>query len=406
MLFSGSAAGQLVNLLSYPLLARLYSPSDFGGFAIFVAASAIPAAIACARFDLAIPTAPRHGRFAIVWLSYSAGIVIASAAGILGAAYWLSMGAHGALLLAVLLAFAVAITGFCNATNLFLMRHDRYRLTSVSVFTRTAAAVAAQLLFALVLRNSWGLILGYCLGLLCQAAMLVPSLARVMGRKRPRVRQMRAMVARYGRQVTADIPGTLVGAWALFAAPFIIQLLYGPSAVGFYSVGQRMAVIPLQLFNDSLSQIFFQKAARAQQERGTFWRETKFNLLVSAVLSFGILVPLVLLARPLIKIYLGAQWAPTATILIILAPMLAVRSLTMSIATTVYVIQKAHWLMLHNVATMVILVVSLGAAYATGASLETFLTILSVLSAIEYAVFGGLLVRAARTQPRRAGQLA
>lgn len=395
MLFTGTAAAQAINLGSYPFLARLYSPVDFGGFAVFVAAASIPAAIACARFDLAIPTAPHHGRLAVLWLSYSAAGLVALLSGAVGAAYWLWMGTHGALALAVLLLVAVAVTGFCNATTLFLMRHDHYRLTSASIFFRTLASVVAQLGLAFVMRDSWGLILGYCAGLLAQAAMLLPRLARALGSSRPRLRPMRAMYGRYKRQVSADIPGTLVGALALYTLPFFIQFLYGPAAVGFYALGQRIAVTPLQLFNDSLSQIFFQKAARAEQERGDFWREMKFNLLISGFLSAAVLLAILLLARPAISIYLGEGWEPSATILIILAPMLAIRSVTMSIATTVFVVRKAHWLLLHNVASMLVLTVAFVAAYLSGASLNAFLAMLTVLSGIEFAAFGALLIHAA-----------
>src|SRR5688572_11530529 len=136
LLVSGSTAGQLVNLASYPFLARLYSPAEFGEFAIFVAASSIPGAIACARFELAIPTVPSHSRFAIVWLSYCVALIIAAASGVIGAVYWLSMHTPGALLLAALLALAVGLTGFSNATSLLLMRHDEYRLASASIFLR------------------------------------------------------------------------------------------------------------------------------------------------------------------------------------------------------------------------------------------------------------------------------
>lgn len=398
LLFSGTAAGQLVNLASYPFLARLYSPVDFGGFAIFVAASLIPAAIACARLELAIPIAPRHGRFAIVWLSYTAAAVVALLSGAAGAAYWLWVGTPGALILAALLLLAVGVTGFCNATTVFLMRHDEYRLTSASVFVRTAAGVTAQLALAFVMRDSWGLILGYFAGLVAQAAILLPRLVRTLGRSRPRLRPMRAMLARYRAQVSADIPGTLIGAWAYQATPFFIHFLYGPAAVGFYALGQRIALLPLQFFNESLSQIFFQKAARAQEERGSFWRETKFNLLVSGVLSGGALVAILLLARPVITVYLGAQWEPSATILIILAPMLALRSITMSIATTVFVIGKAHWLLLHNVASLLILLTAFGVAFLSSGSLHMFLTVLTVFSSIEFACFGALLIHAARAK--------
>ena len=65
-LFTGTAVAQLFNLASYPLLARLYTPDQFGLFGAFIAAAAIPGAIACGRFELGITTAPASGRKAML----------------------------------------------------------------------------------------------------------------------------------------------------------------------------------------------------------------------------------------------------------------------------------------------------------------------------------------------------
>ena len=236
MLFSGTVASQTINLASYPALARLYSPADFGVFAMFVAASAIPGAVACGRFDLVIPTAPRYGRFAILWLAYleSAGVAVASS--IVVAIYWLAMGTSGALPFSLLLAAAVFLTGYCNATNLFLMRHDFYRVTSTSVVTRTAVTAIFQVGLAFVWRTPSSLILGFCLGLAGQAGLLFAHRHRKIALRPPRLRQMRLMFQRYRRQVAVDIPSTFLAAISLNIMPFFLQALYGPASVGFFAV--------------------------------------------------------------------------------------------------------------------------------------------------------------------------
>src|SRR5687767_8086459 len=94
VLFSGTAAAQLVNLASYPFLARLYTPADFGVFAMFVAVSAIPGAIACGRFDLAVPTAPRAGRFAILWLCVAIAVAMGALSTVGSAIYWFATDAQ------------------------------------------------------------------------------------------------------------------------------------------------------------------------------------------------------------------------------------------------------------------------------------------------------------------------
>ena len=172
MLFSGTVAGQALNLASYPLLARIYSPAAFGAFATFIAATAVPGAIACLRFDLAVPTAPKWGTFAILWLC----VFISAAAGlisILGSAvYWLAVERTFNPMLPVLFGLTIFITGFCLAATLYLMRHDQYRSTSVSAVARTGATALTQLGLGLFSPSSFSLIVGSVVGLIVQGFML------------------------------------------------------------------------------------------------------------------------------------------------------------------------------------------------------------------------------------------
>jgi O-antigen/teichoic acid export membrane protein len=397
IILTGNGAAQAVNLLSYPVLARLYSPEAFGTFAMFVAATAIPSAIACGRFDLQVPTAPGPGRFGIFWLC----LAIASIVGILsigGAAiYWQYSDIRADSSVPFLVGLAVFLTGACSAMSMFLMRHDWYRTQSLSVLTRTGGAVIVQIALGLLAATSFSLITGFVAGLAAQALLLAAVVWRRLNPGPPRKRGMRAMFSRFRPQVAVDIPSTLIAAFSLNLLTFLLAALYGQRTVGFYAVGNRLAIVPLALFNDALSQTFHQKAARAKETKGHFWDEMKFSLLASALLSIAVLAGIVLLAKPFIMIYLGKQWAPAADMLIILAPMLAVRSLAMSIGTTVFVMRAAHWLLIHNIANVLTTLAAYGIAALLDLSSLKFLMVASAMLTIEYALFATFLIFKARS---------
>ena len=52
---AGIGVGQLVVLLATPFLARIYSPSEFGQYAVLSAAAGVIATISSLRFDVALP---------------------------------------------------------------------------------------------------------------------------------------------------------------------------------------------------------------------------------------------------------------------------------------------------------------------------------------------------------------
>lgn len=397
-LFSGTVLAQLFNLASYPILSRLYSPADFGLFGTFIAASAIPCAIACGRFELAITTAPHAGRRAVLWLCFYIAVAVSAVSTLLISLWWWYAAVPSAAILAVMLFFTVLLTGVTNATAMFLMRHDNFRFASVGVVLRTATTVLLQLGFAWVWPSPLGLIAGFCAGLAAQALMGLVISSRLQGLGKPHHKQMRAMLRRFRGQVSVDMPGTLLGALSFNFIPFFLQFLYGIRAVGHFSVGQRIAVLPLQLFNDALSQVFFQRAARAQEERGEFWQEFRFTLLWSGLISLVMLLGMLFLAQPVLAIYLGPGWDLAATILVIMAPMLAIRSVTMSLATAVFVLRRPEWLLFHNIASVAAIAAAFGFAWGIGAALTHFLIVLALIQGAELLCFFAIIAIAARRQ--------
>lgn len=396
IILTGNGVAQAINLLSYPLLGRLYSPQAFGGFATFVAVSAIPAMVSCGRFDLAVPIAPRSGRFGVLWLC----AFIASGVGLLSmigaAAYWYAVGKHLGFLLPILLGFTVTLTGVCAALSMFMMRHDRYRTQSVSLLARTGGAVLVQVALGFFVPTSLSLILGFVFGLLAQAVLLTVETWRHLNPRRPRVREIRTMFYRFRRQVTMDIPSALLSGFYLNILTLFLGVISDQRTVGFYAVGNRLAAVPLQLVNDALGQTFFQKAARARESKGHFWEEMKFGVLTSGAMSVAVLFGIVLFARPFIILYMGARWEPAATMLIILAPMLAAMSITQSVATAVFVFRKPHWRLIHTSALFALHIMIFGMARWLHLSVYRYLEIVSATFVLAWGVYGLLLLLASR----------
>ncbi|HET9428711.1 MAG TPA: oligosaccharide flippase family protein, partial [Allosphingosinicella sp.] len=163
-----------------------------------------------------------------------------------------------------------------------------------------------------------------------------------------------------------------------------------------YAMASRITIVPMELFSTSLSQVFFQKAARAQEVTGSFWGQMKLNLALMAVVTGAVVVAIWLFARAVVDIYLGSEWALVGDVLIILAPMLALRSIAVSVATAVFIIKRPAWLFMHNLAAAL----AQGAAFAFalwgGLDMRSFLMVAATLMAIESASFILILVVAAR----------
>ena len=385
VLLFGNVAAQLVNLGSYPVLTRLYSPAEFGGFALFLAAVGILGPVACARFDLPIQSSKDWQLAAVFQHALRMNVLVSIIGMVLTAAYGLATGKMG-LDLAVLVGLGVFLSGYVLAALALLVRLERYRFYSRSLFLRALATAAAQIGLWFVLPGALALIVGFCIGATVQAASLWSSLRDVEWR-RSRPKHRRAVVVRYRRQVMTDVPSSLVAGVVLNIMNVLLLALYSRAEVGFYSLAFRVAVLPLSLISGSLSEVFFQKASASYRAAGTFWNELRFNVLVSASLAVFIFGPLALLARPLFAFAFGRGWVPAADLLILLLPMLVVRFVSLTIQTAPLVVGRANWLLAQNLGLVTAILIAFLLARAGHWPIDRYVLLTSLLMSTVYVGF-------------------
>jgi O-antigen/teichoic acid export membrane protein len=385
VLFSATAIAQLINFLSYPILSRTYDSIAFGYFSVFVSAASIIGALACGRFDVVIQAAPHAQRFAALALATAISVPVAVLSGVGYAVFGPQIADMATWVTAALFGASVFLTGFCYSGAAFLIKHEAYRHNGIAIVTRVALTAAPQLLLFWLLPDSRGLIVGFCTGVLAQAAVIFAGIRR-LGLRRARRRQLGTLLRRYRQYPTFDVPSTFLSAFALYAANFFILHLYGAREVGYFGFAFRLAALPMALLAGSLSEVFFQKAAKSFQLGGSYWRPLRFNLLVAASLAGLILILTLLLARWAVSLYLGPHWAPVAGVLIILAPMMAARFVFVAISAAPLVTGKTGWLLAANAGLALTMVGIFIFAKWQGLGFEAYLSLSSIGTAIIYVI--------------------
>lgn len=383
---SGTAAAQVINLAAYPILTRLYSPTDFGIFALFVTIASVIGIIAAGRFDLIVQSGRDDELVGIYYLSQLLNLVISGAATLtLAAGAFAGIGGMevGHALLA---GAAVFLTGFVASSSLFLVRHEQYHHSTRSATARSLFTVVPQIALWFAWPSAISLLLGFCIGLAVQAALLIGHL-RKYELNAPSGGHLAEVWKRYRLQAAIDVPGAVLGALALHVLNFFLLVLYSAADVGQYALAFRVAVMPLSLFAASLSQVFFQKAAASFRRDGTFWPEVRLNLLWASALSVAVFVPMVLVARPAFAFAFGDEWRLAGDILIYLAPMLAIRFVSATLQSVPLVVRRPSWLLAHNVALLVAMGIAFAVAVGVELSLETYLILNSALMAVVYLTY-------------------
>jgi O-antigen/teichoic acid export membrane protein len=192
-LLTGTVIAQAINFASYPVLTRTYTSDAFGHFALFMSVASIIGPLACGRFDIVVQSAPFSQRFAAHRLSVTLAAIVALVS-VLGYGGIISLGLmKGNWLIAALLGIAIFFTGYCFSASAFIIKHEKYRASSMAMVGRTAMTTASQVGLYWLLPGDNGLIVGFCLGLAIHAWILRATINRLPRRRASR-RQIGAVL--------------------------------------------------------------------------------------------------------------------------------------------------------------------------------------------------------------------
>jgi O-antigen/teichoic acid export membrane protein len=258
----GPLLSQALTLALVPVLFRLYTPEDFGSWALIQAVAIGAGSLASLRFDLALVMvrdlrAAEQLLFAVVAVVISCSIV---AGGLVFTAGFLEvLGVDG--ISAALGWCWLLLVGLGVAFQGWLMREGAFTKISIGVVLNAIFSNLVQLAGGLSGHGSW-LIIGSVAG---QAAALTFNVWIVMrSAHRPDLKLLRfdkmlSMLRENQRFPKISLPFTILSLLRE-RAPILIIGLFGPSAaVGLYSQAWRLTHFPSGLTSAALRPVFFHR---------------------------------------------------------------------------------------------------------------------------------------------------
>jgi O-antigen/teichoic acid export membrane protein len=400
----GSIVSQIVSFASLPIIGRLYGPAAVGSAAMIQAISLILNQIAPLGFDAAvqIPKSNLVSRQLIVLAMASTVILsLAGAAVVMGLAnvvpalgdvHTLPLGGGLLAILTILQALNLVLSTWTSRCERFgaLGRNRVLVSLTLSGFQVGLAFVMPRDAVPLVLAVVLSLIVGNINLVLSTRDLLFAKHPALLNRKR-----LLALVRRYRRFPLYVLPTNLlnIASWQL--PPILITHFFGPTVTGYYSLSMRAIQAPLNMVAGSVSQVFFQGAARAYDEDKL---KPLLNQTYRQLLGVA-LVPSVALffhADQAIAFLFGKRWEQAGVFTQYLAPWALAWFTTTCISSTLTVTRRQHTLL---ICSMGIFVARVTAVFVGGFAKSSLLAVqlLGTLALIAYAVTQAMVFVAAET---------
>jgi O-antigen/teichoic acid export membrane protein len=328
-LLAGGVAAQALPLLLGPWLTRLYTPQQFGQYALFAALALNLSVVACARYDYALPMAVDDAEARdLMALCLRVLLAVAGLSLLLATV----LGLAGALAHWVWLPFAVAAGGAVQWLTMWSTRAQRFPALAASRVVQHGGSAVVQAAAGVAQLGGAGLAAGPVLGGLAALAWLRSPAP--LGGWRALLRVDRAACAAVGRKHRAfplfNLPHAFAGALSDTLTVALLVAWTGETSAGFWGLAMRYLKAPATLVGGAVSQALYPRLAAAPPADALAAVRRVMGVL--ALLALPLVALLLLAGPPLFALAFGEPWREAGELARALAPYIGVHFIASPLA--------------------------------------------------------------------------
>lgn len=378
VMMSGKVVAAGIALLTIPIVARLFTPDDFGIAAMFASLVGIVSSVASLRYGAAI-VLPAEDQEASKVMSFSYRVVITVCLALaacltiysISELSWEALEVLGGWMW--LLPIAIFMMSSLLIQESWLARHKAFKTLSTSLVVFNVSTSGSRIALGAISGSSAsGLIVGYFIGLFCR---FLVQFSAVRDGIRACLTHLDLTTAKTIASRYADFPKFNAPAGLIFALGQRMPVLFfgtmfSPAVAGLYAMADRLSQVPITIGATSVRRVFLPKAAEIENQ-GRSLQKALF-LSIGSLALIGILpfTALWLFGQPASTWVLGDNWTTAGRYLEIIAPWLFMVWVTAPCNAIFVVLRKQKfWLSLTSTITGARLS-SFGVAYAVSADPE------------------------------------
>lgn len=362
VVLTGSAAAQAIPLIGSLIIARLFTPAEFGQFATWIGFVAVGTVAITGRYEMALAIehdglARRVAARATLLVVLCGGIVLTLIAA-LCAQFWLR-GAFPTKLV-WLIGPTAAVVAASQTLQSWAAADGNYRDLGIVRIAQAGAITGAQIFIGLLDPSAYGLALaqlgGAIFGMLLAQQRLSLVRANMIGET---AFSMLDFLYRQRRFPMLALPADLVNTVAAQLPLVIVANRFGADIAGLLALTLRIVGAPIGLLGASVLDVFRRRSASSYALRGECQKEYIETLRILAIGSGLVVIVLLLTAEQAFVLAFGEIWRKSGTFATWLMPMFALRFVASPLSYMFYVTNKQHLDLIWQIALLAITMASL-----------------------------------------------
>ncbi len=346
-LMKGTTIAQFIVIAISPILTRLYSPEEFGIFALYSSLVFITASFSTGKYELAIMF-PKKKIDALAVMSLSIAILISITFLLLFIIFIFNieiailLGNENVAFWLYFLPISVLMAGVYKNLNYFAIREKQFSPLSSSKVTQSIGTSSINLFFGFLNYGVLGLVVGNIVGFFISSYLLYKQVIKEniqIFRNISRLKMM-ALAKQYIKFPKYDMPASLINTLSRNIIPILLVTFFSPIIAGYYYLTQRIITLPSNIIASSISDVFRQQATTDYKRYNNAKKIYISTFKKLFIISFFPSMILFFYAKDLFILVFGVNWEMAGFYTQILTPMLFFRFISTPLSFMFTVVGK------------------------------------------------------------------
>lgn len=398
-LVSGAALGRGIGLITIPLLSRLYSPSDFGIFALYSSTILVLAPLATLRYHVAVPL-PKSDRSAVALLvlcgaiALGFAVILASVILICGELIFRLLSLDPLVPYLLFIPLGVLAASLFEMMTMWATRQHAFKTIASTQVVQSFLGEGFKVGLAFASIGPMGLVLGHQMGHVGGAVAYWHKAARRIRKALRGVspKLVKFVAMRFSGFPLTRTPGQILLALATQAPLFLVAAIYDISVAGQMGIAMLAFMAPFNLIGQAAGRAYFAGIAKIGSSKPELIRhELKKVSWMLALISAPIAITLFLAAEQTVILLLGEEWSQAGRFISAMALALVPQFISATVIRTLDVLE-AHALVVGIHMSRLLAIVAVFALVARfGASPEQAILTFSLVLGAHYIMQNALI---------------
>lgn len=358
---------QAIPILLTPLLTRIYSPEEFGIFAVYSTVASFVAMISNGRYCLSIILPKSKDKAETLVLISSlftifTGVLFSIILIFIGKNFFSALNIESVIQYTPFLIVTIILVGLYEALFYYGLREKMYRILAVNVIVQASVLIVLRLTSGYMGYTSVGLILSY-LGSYLVSYILLLVRSKIQINFKDLKKNSKHLLSEYSNFPRFSLLSDILSTLANNSPNIFLNKIFGSTSAGYFSISDKVLGSPIWFVTSSVGDVFKQEASEQYRNGGsckTVFTKTSRALFLIGIVPFLLIV---LFVPTFVPFLFGENWAPAGEYIRIFSVMYFSSFVVNPVSYIIFIVNKQQYGILFQAIKLISIVAAFGVGF-------------------------------------------